>query len=101
MPLSLSGSFSGAASAVAGAGAAVAGAVGGALTGAIGGAVGALAGGGLTSFPPQQSLGSDQPMVAHMFRVVIGADPFGAFTEVSNIAYEVPPYELIEGGRNF
>jgi len=54
-----------------------------------------------TEFFPQQALGINQPMVAHMFRVVIGADPFGAFTEVSNITYEVPPYEIEEGGRNF
>ncbi|MDG1483423.1 MAG: phage tail protein [Myxococcota bacterium] len=54
-----------------------------------------------TEFFPQQALLVNQPMVAHMFRVVIGADPFGAFTEVSNIAYEVPPYEINEGGRNF
>jgi phage tail-like protein len=55
----------------------------------------------LTEFFPQQALGMNQPMVAHMFRVVIGADPFGSFTEVSNITYEVPPYELVEGGRNY
>ncbi|MEL6350107.1 MAG: phage tail protein [Myxococcota bacterium] len=55
----------------------------------------------LTEFPPQQSLGINQPMVAHMFRVAIGMDPFGSFTEVSNITYEIQPYELIEGGRNF
>ena len=55
----------------------------------------------LTEFFPQQALGMNQPMVAHMFRVVIGADPFGSFTEVSNITYEIQPYELIEGGRNY
>ena len=55
----------------------------------------------LTEFFPQQALGMNQPMVAHMFRVVIGADPFGSFTEVSNITYEIQPYELVEGGRNY
>ncbi len=55
----------------------------------------------MTEFFPQQALGENQPMVAHMFRVVIGADTFGAFTEVSNISYEIQPYELIEGGRNY
>lgn len=52
-------------------------------------------------FPIIGDLGINKPMVAHMFEVAIGADPFGAFTEVSNITYEIQPYELIEGGRNF
>jgi phage tail-like protein len=52
-------------------------------------------------FAPIQSLGVNQPVVAHSFQVAIGADPFGAFTEVSNITFEIQPYELIEGGRNF
>ncbi|MFT4976225.1 MAG: phage tail-like protein [Myxococcota bacterium] len=52
-------------------------------------------------FPPQQALGMNQPVVAHNFRVAIGIDAFGSFTEVSNISYEIQPYELIEGGRNF
>lgn len=55
----------------------------------------------MISFPPQQSLGMNQPLVAHNFMVAIGIDPFGAFTEVSNISYEIQPYELIEGGRNY
>ena len=51
-------------------------------------------------FPPQQSLGVNQPIVANTFRIAIGADPFGSFLEASNITYEIQPYELIEGGRN-
>ena len=55
----------------------------------------------LTEFMDQLSLGSNRPQVAHMFKVVIGIDPMGSFTEVSNITYEIQPYELIEGGRNY
>ena len=54
----------------------------------------------MITFPPQQALGVNQPLVAHNFAVAIGIDPFGSFTEVSNISYEIQPYELIEGGRN-
>ena len=46
-------------------------------------------------------LSINKPLTAHYFQVSIGADPLGSFTEVSNITYEIQPYELIEGGRNF
>ena len=53
------------------------------------------------TFPSLLNLATgSSPVPNNTFMVNIGAIPFGVFTKVNGIGYEIEPYEIEEGGRN-
>ena len=52
------------------------------------------------TLPSLLSITDTTPVPNHTFMVNVGVAPFGVFTKVSGLGYEIDPFEIEEGGRN-